>query len=125
MTRTANTTDTEILAAYIRNHGPIGTVRVSSAQAKGRASQYSYWGAVRYELRVTQTGKIANMPCERASSDRRTYAGAKRDAEAIAESEGRIELDHIGTLADNSLRGLFGAAEWAKIEAEYVSRRAA
>lgn len=89
------------LADYVAAHGPIPTVRVSSAQARGAAKKYSYWGAVRYELRLTRDGRVANTPLERASSDRRSKRLAERDAELLAEREGRIEMQTIGAISDD------------------------
>lgn len=86
------------LAAHIRANGPIPTVRVSSAQAHGAAKKYPYWGAVRYEIRLTADGCPANIPLERASSDRRTMAGAQRDADAMA---GRVREQRIGRLTED------------------------
>lgn len=91
----------------LRDHLPIRTVRVSSAQAQGRAKQYAYWGAVRYQIRVTSDGKgVSNMPLERASSDRRSHALAHRDADKIAAFEGRLYCHHIGRLTASQAREL-------------------
>ena len=96
---TALLTPIDILADVIRAHGPIPTVRVSSAQS---GTRYNYWGAVRYELRLTRDGRVANIAQERASSDRRSRRLAERDAEEIAEREGRIELQTIGTVGPST-----------------------
>jgi hypothetical protein len=72
---------------------PIQCVRVSSAQAMGSAKQYSYWGAVRYEIRRNKKGQLTFIAQERASSDRRSYRLAEKDAEEIANSENRLFLD--------------------------------
>lgn len=81
------------IVRYIRRHGPIPAVRVSSAQAKGRAKQYSYWGAVRYEIRCAKRDDaLIAMPCERASSDRRVRHLAVSDARALAHREDRLML---------------------------------
>ena len=67
----------------------IPAARISSAQAKGSAKKYPYWGVVRYEIRVSKTG----LPClyakERASSDRRSLRLAEKDLDAICEKEQR------------------------------------
>lgn len=76
---------TEILA-HIKS---IPCVRVSSAQARGKAKQYPYWGAVRYELRLNKKGKPCLYPLDRAYSDRRSKKLAERDAETIAKAENR------------------------------------
>ncbi len=86
-----------LLALHLRTHGPIKTARVSSAQAN---CPYSYWGAVRYHIRLTVAGVPSNVALERASSDRRSVAGAERDCEAMCEREGRIRLDRIGPVSE-------------------------
>lgn len=91
-----------ILTQYLATHGPIGLVRVSSAQAKGAAKRYAYWGAVRYMLHLTADGVPTFAPEERASSDRRTIEGAQKDAEQIANTEGRIYIGQssVGRLTE-------------------------
>jgi hypothetical protein len=81
------------LAAELKRSGPIPTVRVSSAQA---SCPYSYWGAVRYELRLGRDGQPHNVALGRASSDRRSY----RLAEADAAATGRLRCDAIGRLTE-------------------------
>lgn len=93
-------TPTAILAEIIRAHGPIPTVRVSSAQARGRAKDYPYWGAVRYEIGLTRDGRVSNRPMGRASSDRRSWDLAHWDALDMGAAEGRIVVQTIGTLSD-------------------------
>lgn len=81
----------EVLAPFL----PIKTVRVSSAQASGRAKQYAYWGTARYQLRAAKDGSgVVNMPLERANSDRRSV----RLAESDARSTNRLRLQTIGKL---------------------------
>ena len=82
------------LVALLREHGSIPAVRVSSAPARGRERRYPYWGAVRYEIRLRRSdGMPTLIPCERASSDRRSRRLARDDADALAEREGRVRLD--------------------------------
>lgn len=88
------------LVDLILTHGPIPTVRVSSAQARGRAKLYSYWGATRYEIRLTRDGQPSNVALERASSDRRSLRLAQRDASEIARRERRVECQEIGRLSE-------------------------
>lgn len=90
-----------MMADLIRTHGPIPTVRVSSAQASGAAKQYSYWGAARYELRLTRDGRVVNVALERARSDRRSRRLAERDASEIAQSEGRVAIQTIGSVSND------------------------
>jgi len=94
-----------LLAHRIRTRGPISAIRVSSAQALGNAKKYSYWGAVRYEIRLRKRDNIPiAVACERASSDRRSYAYAVRDAEKIAEIEGRVMIKSIGALSEQEIQ---------------------
>lgn len=76
---------------YLRQHGSIPAVAVSSAQARGAAKRYAYWGAVRYEVRLRKSDdEIIVTACERASSDRRSKNLAHRDASEIATRENRL-----------------------------------
>lgn len=82
------------LIALLRELGSIPAVRVSSAQARGAASLYRYWGAARYVIRLRRSdGMPTLVPCERASSDRRSIRLAHDDADALARREGRVRLD--------------------------------
>lgn len=80
----------ERIKGYLKEHGSIGAVRVSSAQARGRAKRYPYWGAVRYQIRLSRDGRVIVVPEERASSDRRSEILAWSDARDIAAAEGRV-----------------------------------
>lgn len=93
------------LTQYIRDHGPIPTVRVSSAQSH---TQYPYWGAVRYEIRLTREGCPTNTALERASSDRRSERLADRDADKIAAAEGRVRYQGIGRLDNEGAMEVLG-----------------
>jgi hypothetical protein len=97
---------TSLLVHHIRTRGPIKTARVSSAQAKGNAKRYSYWGAARYQVRLTADGQPTNAACERASSDRRSERLAERDCEELCDREGRIRVQHIGRLSEDQCREL-------------------
>lgn len=92
----------EFVAAYLAAGGKILTVRVSSAQARGAAKKYAYYGAVRYELRLVN-GAVSNCALERASSDRRSRALAEADAEQIARREGRFIVQRIGRCTSEDL----------------------
>jgi hypothetical protein len=83
----------EVLADYIGRHGPIPTVRVSRAAARGRAGGYSYWGPARYEIRLRADGVPTHVPLERAPSARRSERLAAADADALAAREGRIRCN--------------------------------
>ena len=89
------------VATIVRMHCPIRTVRVSCAQAKGRAKKYSYWGAVRYQVRFAADGHLTCAAQERASSARRSIAGAERDAERLAERDGRVESQALGRVTES------------------------
>lgn len=91
-----------LLAHHIRTHGPVPTVRVSSAQASGRAKKYAYWGVVRYELRLSRDGRPLNVALHRAGSDRRSERLAESDADALAAREGRIRCRMIGRLDEST-----------------------
>lgn len=98
----------EALAAFIKANGPVPAVRVSSAKPRGRAKQYSYWGATRYQIDLGADGSPCNRPLERAGSDRRTRAGAIRDAEALASDEGRVLLQSFGYLTSDDCEEVLG-----------------
>lgn len=91
-----STTALEKLTEYVKLNGPIKSARVSSAQAKGAAKKYAYWGAVRYQIRLTKAGHLSNVARERASSDRRSENLAHKDCWELAEKENRIILQNIG-----------------------------
>ena len=93
-------THVERLTAHIREHGPIGTVRVSSAKARGWAKRYSYWGAVRYEIRLTRDGVPSAYSAGRARSDHRSESLAHEDAARLAEREGRLAGQWRGRLTE-------------------------
>lgn len=80
------------LATILAERGPIPTARVSRAQARGRAKQYAYWGAVRYLIVLSADGHPVHRALERAGSDRRSRPLAERDAEDLAERESRLVL---------------------------------
>ena len=103
MTTARQNADTAItrLTTYVRRHGPIAAVRVSSAKARGAAKAYSYWGAARYEIRISTRGVLISVATERATSDRRSFAGAERDAELIAIAEHRVEVQAIGEIRES------------------------
>jgi hypothetical protein len=109
MNTTTTITAIDQLVEYLKVHGPIRTVRVSSAQARGAAKAYSYWGAVRYQLRISRDGRPVNIALERARSDRRSEQLAWEDAQALAEREGRIPCQTIGHLSEDDARDIL---EW-------------
>lgn len=103
------------LVDVIRAHGPIPTVRVSSAQARGAAKQYAYWGAARYEIRLSRDGQPINVALERANSDRRSRRLAQQDAAELARRERRVCCPEIGRLSEAAaarvLRALSASAD--------------
>ena len=91
----------------IRECGPLRAVRVSSAQVRGRAKKYSYWGAVRYAIGLSADGKrLQCMALERASSDRRSLRLAEDDAYELSFREGRVFTSHIGGILPDSVARL-------------------
>jgi len=108
-TTAATTTITakQVLADYIRQNGPIPTVRVSSAQAKGRAKRYCYWGIVRYEIALAKDGTPKHVALERAASERRSRRLAELDAERLAKEEGSIVV-------------WFASGKLSDVQCEYV-----
>jgi hypothetical protein len=96
---------TEILAAILREAGPVGLVRLSSAQS---GAPYPYWGAPRYELALTKDGHPAVRAQERADSERRSRRLAERDAQARAHAENRIYVGQhrVGSLRESDAERL-------------------
>lgn len=88
------------LKRYIEKHGPIKTARVSSAQARGAAKKWSYWGVARYEMYINAKGDVVNRALERAGSDRRSTKLADDDLKTLCEREGRIYVYRIGTITE-------------------------
>lgn len=94
-----------VLSVIIAAQGPLPTVRVSSAQARGAAKKYAYWGAARGEIRARRRdGKLTCVSVERASSDRRVEHLAADDAELIADREGRHEVQNLGLVSEQTAR---------------------
>jgi hypothetical protein len=101
------------LHRYLMDGNVVPAVRVSSAQARGRAKRWLYWGAVRYEVRWSpKRGRPTAQAVERASSDRRSRRLAEQDAETLAERTGAIEIYSIGEL---SYGDLLEAARWVAL----------
>lgn len=97
------------LYALVAASGPIPTVRVSSAQARGRAKGYAYWGAARGEIRARKSdGALTVVSVEQASSDRRSERLAEADADAIAEREGRHYVQALGLLSESDAARVLG-----------------
>ena len=82
-----------------------------AAQARGAAKSYSYWGAVRYEVRLDRQGHPTHVALERASSDRRSYRLAQSDALELALSEERCPCQAIGRLSESEAAELVAAME--------------
>jgi len=93
-----------VLTTYLHVHGDIPAVRVSSAQARGAAKNYSYWGAVRYTVTLTKDGAPTLRALERASSDRRSRDLARADAMNVAEREHRILVQCLGRVTEADAR---------------------
>jgi hypothetical protein len=84
-----------MLAAAIRQRGPIPAVRVSSARAREAANRYPYWGAALYVVRLDRYGQPSAHCIRAASSDRRSHRLAVSDAIAT----GRVRIQCIGRLS--------------------------
>lgn len=112
------------VVGVIRSCGPLRAVRVSSAQARGAAKRYAYWGAVRYAIKLSADGqRLICAALERASSDRRSLRLAESDAEALAESEGRVETQHLGGMTPRSVAALLGYKDAAHDSVVRLSRK--
>jgi hypothetical protein len=99
MTRDNNVSAIAQLYRIILDHGgSIPTVRVSSAQAQGRAKRYSYWGTAHYELCVNSKGWPCNRVVRGARSDRRSYRLACQDANET----GKLMCGCIGQLTEHA-----------------------
>jgi hypothetical protein len=71
---------------------PIPSVKVSVSRFR------SYWGAVRYEIRLGRDGRPTNYPLGAAGKDRRSWRLAHTDAEALAKRERRVVCHTRGPL---------------------------
>lgn len=70
-------------------------IRTSSAQARGAAKQYSYWGTALYRIYWSEHSNWPVAYCtSRACSERRSYELAKKDTLEQAEAEKRFVLDN-------------------------------
>jgi hypothetical protein len=87
------------LTEVIETRGPIKAARVSCTRT-GSACPYSYWDAVRYQIRLARDGRPINVALERAGFGRRSTRLVERDLEELCEKEGRVELNRIGHLSD-------------------------
>lgn len=82
----------------IRQCGPVIAVRVSSAQAKGAAKKYPYWGVVLYEVRIARRGHLTSVALERADSKYRSTKKAERLCSERAEERDAIHGVNIGKI---------------------------
>jgi len=99
-TTTTTTTAKERLAEYIRAHGPVKTVRVSSVQGP---KKYPYWAPKRYQIELSRDGMPAHRPAAgECGTIRASYRLAHQEAEEIAALGGRILVEwRIGPLAES------------------------
>jgi hypothetical protein len=88
------------LIEVIQTRGPIKTARVSSAQARGFAKKFAYWGVARYQIALGADGQPVNKVVSGASSDRRSLRLVTNDLEDVCSSEVRVKLNRIGHLSD-------------------------
>ena len=97
------------LTEYIKKHGSIQAVRVSSAHARGNARKYSYWGVARYQITLNANGYPSARCLRAAPSTRRVQRLAEQDAKGT----GLLVIRSIGRLsesdADNILVAVLSA----------------
>lgn len=105
-----------IVSAWIRERGPIPAARVSSAQARGRAKRYPYWGTARYQIELSiSDDRVVVRCCCRAHSDRRVRRLAELDATALAERLcGVVIAQTAGVLSDEETIQI---VEWIRARA--------
>ena len=84
----------ERLARRIRHGGPIDAIRLSSARARGKARNYSYSGAARYQITTRHDGLPTLSAVAAANSDRRSPRLAELDCEKLADEIGAL---YVGT----------------------------
>lgn len=101
----------ELVAAWIREHGPIPAVRISSART-GSSCPWSYWDAVNYEIVLREDGVLAARPLEAARRCRRSYAAALSDAMARETLQGRVLI--VGFRGSLGERDLTRVAAWVR-----------
>lgn len=94
-----------IVRAYIRQHGPIPAARCSSAPSvTSGGHSHSYWGAVRYEVRLRASDdEVIACALSAARTCRSRKRLAERDAEEMAERIGGVVVTSIGELTDREL----------------------
>jgi hypothetical protein len=96
---------------------PIPSVRVSVARRR------SYWGVVRYEIRLDRNGRPINWPLGAADGERRQVHLADKDAEALAERERRVVCQTIGALNEHDARSVL--RQWSRLYPKKAATRAA
>jgi hypothetical protein len=84
---------------WLMQGNTIPAARCSSAKAKGRAKNYAYWGAARYEIYWSNrhSGPVAYC-ARRAHSDRRSHDLAINDTYSLAKSLNGVVIGSIGYL---------------------------
>lgn len=89
----------KILSDLLKISGPIPVIKVSSAKAKGRAKQYSYWGIAEYEIcnRKKDGIPIAKAVCA-APSQFRSKIKAYRIAEEKSKETKKLLINYSGEL---------------------------
>jgi hypothetical protein len=96
--------DRDPLVAHLRRGGTIPAARCSSAQARGKAARYSYWGATSYVIRWSEDSMRAVAVAEsRATSARRSHRLAIEDTCALAKERGGIVIESTGALSQADL----------------------
>lgn len=90
-------------------------LRLSAAQARGRAKRWAYWGISPYVLRLSAKGLPALYPEGRAASDFRSHKKAAEAAAVEAVRDRRVLVAHS--------RGTLKWSEAAEIIRRYLEER--
>lgn len=92
-----------LLREYIREHGPIKTVRVSSRVREGKAG----YSAMRYEIRLRKSDGMPTNAPETGGSEyhfRRNIATAGADAMRLRHDENRMMFGTLGYITNKQAR---------------------
>lgn len=93
------------ISEWLAEHGEIPAVWCPSAQSRGAARKYPYWGAVHYRIVAASEHEYPTAIARgRTSSDRRSYQLRQRDAKALAKEIEGIVIDSIGRLSPEDMR---------------------
>lgn len=91
---------------YLISGNEIKAFRVSSAQARGKAKMYAYWGVAEYSIVWSDKHAFpVSRALSRAPSSRRVRHLAESDADELAESSGGVVISSIGVLGFGDAAG--------------------